>query len=523
MNLVRPYVLPVLRRWPIVLAVALLALAGSAYWSFVVARTSWSATAALTTQSQNRAPEQDAVLSIGYVDYFNQAAYQQTLRAAAQIPAGVVLTAKTGAASPIIYIEASAPSEDLARKSAETAAETFRDDIRNSLVDERAREVRDLQAQVDEAVKQLQSPGVTSAEGNVILDQIRSLQGRITDISSDATNHLKRLQPVAGVASTSRNHVVDLATGAVGGLLLGLVAALALALLDGRVRRTDDLRRLDLTVLGELRRKQRPDDRRLALDRLVNALSVTDGPRASVVAVVGVGTGAAATRFARSLAGAAGARRAGAMLVRADVRSAAAAGPRGFAEFLAGGARLTDLVRPEADGVRVVPAGDLAGRDPFRAMDPDRVREFVAEARRACALTVVLAAPLEVAPESQVVCAAADRVVLVVERGSARIADLRQAVALLAEVGVTAGGAVLDDPTGPESPAEPTPVPEEPASTSVDRRPAVAVDAQTVTLPVTGPKEQPVAREPDSRLVGQTAARGRPAPSDGDGRRPAAK
>jgi hypothetical protein len=35
------------------------------------AKPTWTATTALTTQSQNRAPEQDAVLSIGYVDYFN--------------------------------------------------------------------------------------------------------------------------------------------------------------------------------------------------------------------------------------------------------------------------------------------------------------------------------------------------------------------------------------------------------------------------------------------------------------------
>ena len=74
----------------------------------------------LTTQSQNRAPEQDAVLSIGYVDYINQDTYQQLLRAKSWISSDVVLKGATGPASPIIYIEAVAPMADRARSAADS-------------------------------------------------------------------------------------------------------------------------------------------------------------------------------------------------------------------------------------------------------------------------------------------------------------------------------------------------------------------------------------------------------------------
>ena len=274
----------------------------------------------MTTQSQNRAPEQDAVLSIGYVDYFNQATYQELLRAEAKIPDGVKLTAKTGAASPILYIEAVAPTEAVATSAAQAAADAFRNDVRVSLVAERTQEVSDLQTQVDAAVKQLQRPGVTPAEGNVILDQIRSLQGRITDIGSDATNHLKKLQAEPGVAVSSPSPVLQVALGGLGGLVLGILAALALAVLDNRIRTPSDVRRAGLDTLAEFGPGSDPVRRRLVVERLANTLSAVEGESAVVISVIGVASTNAAPRLAHDLAAASGARRAGSLLVRADLR-----------------------------------------------------------------------------------------------------------------------------------------------------------------------------------------------------------
>ncbi len=95
-------------------------------WSMTKAAAVWTATTALTTQSQTRAPEQDAVLSLGYVDYFNQPTYQQVLRAEATIPAAVTLKAETGAASPIVYIEAMSSLLAVSKSAAQAAADVFR-------------------------------------------------------------------------------------------------------------------------------------------------------------------------------------------------------------------------------------------------------------------------------------------------------------------------------------------------------------------------------------------------------------
>jgi succinoglycan biosynthesis transport protein ExoP len=139
-NALGPDVRPVLRRWPLI-ALVTRSLSPPGYWAYTTAKPTWTATTALTTHSQNREPEQDAVLSIGYVDYFNQDTYQQ-LRAKGVISSDVVLNAATGAASRILYIEAVAPTADRAR----SAASTFRSDIRDALVAKRQQEVNDLQA-----------------------------------------------------------------------------------------------------------------------------------------------------------------------------------------------------------------------------------------------------------------------------------------------------------------------------------------------------------------------------------------
>ncbi len=76
----------VLRRWRLIVALAVLGALAGGLWSMLARSASWTATSALTTQSQTRAPEQDAVLALGYVDYFNQESYQELLRSQTGIP-----------------------------------------------------------------------------------------------------------------------------------------------------------------------------------------------------------------------------------------------------------------------------------------------------------------------------------------------------------------------------------------------------------------------------------------------------
>src|SRR5580765_3944716 len=122
------------RRWLLVVGLAIVGAVGAGVWSTTAAAQAWTGTIALTTQSQNRAPDQDAVLALGYVDFFNQDAYQQVLHAEIGAPAGVRLSAKTGATSPVFYIQATGTSADQVRSLAASAADRFRSDVRNSLI-----------------------------------------------------------------------------------------------------------------------------------------------------------------------------------------------------------------------------------------------------------------------------------------------------------------------------------------------------------------------------------------------------
>lgn len=445
MSPLQHYTKRVLRRWYVVVALTVVGAVVSGIWAMTTATTAWTATAALTTQSQTRAPEQDAVLALGYVDYFNQDSYQQLLRTNAGIPEGVELSAKTGATSPILYIEAAGSDEDAVRAAAAAAAETFRNDVRTSLVDERQRAVADLQKQVDDYVAALQQRGRTPTEMSVILDQIRSLQGNLTEIQSDNTNLLKPLQSVPGTASVAPGPVTEIVTGAVGGALLGVLLALLLAVLDNRLRHGDDVRQgLGVETLAELDRKLAPAQRTRKLENLANALSLVSANGPAVVAVAGIRHSAA--EFARELALSGSARRSGTLLVLADLRTPALRTGRGLVDVLDRRSDVTATRVVDPDGLLVLRAGDPSGRDPHALIEPDRLVEVVQEASALHGLVVLVAPPLLEASEGQVVCAAADQVILVVERGVSSTADAREALTLLRDVRAPVAGVVVDDP-----------------------------------------------------------------------------
>ena len=95
------------RYWWIVLAVVWLAVLG-ALVSTARTPTTYLGRTSLIVSSNDRAPEQDAVLVQGYVSYFNNDAYQQQLIAATGLDAEASLTAQAAAASPILVISATA-------------------------------------------------------------------------------------------------------------------------------------------------------------------------------------------------------------------------------------------------------------------------------------------------------------------------------------------------------------------------------------------------------------------------------
>jgi hypothetical protein len=215
------------------------------------------------------------------------------------------------------------------------------------------------------------------------------------------------------MTSATPSPVTDVVAGALAGAVLGVLLALLLALLDRRLRTARDLsQRLGLPTLADLTeagRDQAGRDRRLA--NLANTLDANGGRSPRTVAVVAARSGRRSSRIARELA-----------------------------EMFA---HQSEAIR-HVDGYRVLlSTGSSAtgGQDPVR---PVRFDELVPPT--ADAVTVVDAPPLLEAAESQTVCATADQVLVVIERGRSRVTDVREALALLAAVNARVAGAVIDSP-----------------------------------------------------------------------------
>lgn len=448
MSPLRKYSLRVAKWWVLVVVLAVAGGALAAVWSIANATTTWTATTALSSQSQLRAPEQDGVLAIGYVDYFNQESYQQLLRAKADVPDDVTLSAQTGASSPIIYVQASGPSEDLVRDAAASATEAFREDVRQSLVAERRRAADDLQGEIDKNVATLNSLARTDVEKNVLLDQIRSLQGRLTEFVADDTNHLKQLQPEPGVSSSTPSPMVDIASGVFGGAVLGILIALAFAVTDRRVRNAEEAQEAaGEPVLAEL---QRGDDSGIRMQNLLNSVTTAESGGTTVVAVVSARRSDGVAAFAHELASAWPARRGGVLHVLADLRSSRRGyeGTPGLVDVLDGRESVFDTAVARADGLWVLPPGDAADLDPYALADPRLVAELLRTASSAVALVVVEAPPVLEAPESQLICAAADQVILLVDEKRTSGDDLSRAVGLLRSAKAHVAGIVIDGTRG---------------------------------------------------------------------------
>lgn len=221
------------RRW-LPLAVMAIALIATLLYS-VVQKPAYTATRALRVESLDRGPEQDAVLAQGYVEYFNLPSSKQVFRAMTRLSPDVTFSARNSATSPILYIEATAPTADLAAASATGLAETFRDEINAQVRASNQRTITDLRAQMSAAQDQLNSLPSGSSESSLIGQDIESLRKGINDLQTTRTNQLTDVLATAGVVNTSPKVLPNLALALVGGLILGIVVALALASAEDRL------------------------------------------------------------------------------------------------------------------------------------------------------------------------------------------------------------------------------------------------------------------------------------------------
>ncbi|MBC2642972.1 MULTISPECIES: hypothetical protein [unclassified Rhodococcus (in: high G+C Gram-positive bacteria)] len=449
------------RRRVLVLVITALAVLG-AVAAVKEAGASYTGRAALIVSSPGRAPEQDAILVVGYVDYFNNGPYQERIRAQAGVPDDVAFAASTAAASPIMYIDATANDPETAATAATAMAGAFRDDVNAVRFAGRADTLDELRQQLDQQRSSPQADPVAMAQ----------LQDRITAIELDTTNELQDQQLAAGVAEQSPSLIRNAVLGLFGGLILGCVAALALDAVSKRLTTAADVRgKIGVETLVEVPRggKPRAEQRREEqFRRLANIVGLADLPRPATLVVTAPRRTEGVAQVVRAIAEHRAIQGERSLILWADLRSSEHTtnvdGAPGVADFLAAVRRpgIAGFIQESAPGaVPEMPPGTEHG-DPYALFTRERFGDLLHHAHNVADVVVVEAPPITEAAEAQVMCAAADAVVLVVERGTTRVPETVEACRLLGQVGSRLLGAVIIDPRcTPRS--VPTPSPDESA------------------------------------------------------------
>jgi capsular polysaccharide biosynthesis protein len=435
------------RYWWIVLAVVCLAVVG-ALVSTARTPTTYLGRTSLIVSSNDRAPEQDAVLVQGYVSYFNNAAYQQQLLAATGVDAKSSLSAEAAAASPILVISATASDPDSAQSAAIAVAQTFKDDINKVHEQKTAAALQTLQDELD------------TARGRNDQIVVGALQERIGQLQADRENVLQELQNRGGVSAQPPPLFNNLVLALAGGLVIGVLAALALARFSPRLRSRHDVAdKIGLNTLVELpgpRTKGAQLRREQRLRQLANILRARlAGP--GVVAVTQAMDCAATHVVARGLAMEWAAQGYATVMVRFG-------GGRASLPSRIGETTPPGPVEASASLSRMragpVPGMSILDMRPRLAAGAPRLPAMkmteLLELEQLVGAFIIIETPAVLdSAEAQAASLAADVTILVIDTPVAKVPETREAVGVLRQPGVVLLGAVLapvrdeeDDPDG---------------------------------------------------------------------------
>lgn len=427
------------QRWKLVAAcVALALLAATAYT--LTSHPSYTARSALILAG--RAPEQDALTVQGFVSIFNDAPTIDRLMAAADIPHDVEFEARTAAASPILIIEATAAQPDIAQDAAENMAKAFRTDINVTQQEGKQRYLDSLRQQLSR-ISPIAPSGVPDP-------YFATLQDRIDNIDSDTTNQLQLFQPRQGIEEKTPHLKVNLILGAVGGLVIGSLLAMALAAWSRRVKTAADLRdRTGIDVMVEVptrdsgRRRPPFDDR---IRTLANIIGARNPPTPLVIAVAGTDSGPAAREVAEALSVSLALQGRRTVLVYADNGASEPETGPGFNGLLANSSAVESALFDDGatDFLQILPAGPAVA-DRHSTATRERIDGVFGELRRKGFKAVVVAAPPAGEADAQLLCAAADATILVVVKGSSRFTDVSSSADVLEAMHASVLGAVLVD------------------------------------------------------------------------------
>jgi succinoglycan biosynthesis transport protein ExoP len=387
-----------------------------------------------------RTPEQDAVMILGYLTLFNDPATIPRLRTTTKIPEDVTFEARTAAASPILTIEATADDPKTAQEAAKDMAEAFRADI-NAV---QGAGSRDHAAELESKLKEV-PPVNPDGSANAYY---ASLQERIDTIRSGG-NELQLLQPRVGVTENRPSIVLNLVAGAVGGLLLGILAALGLAALSTRLTNAADLRDktgveplVEVPAAGSVERDRLRQDR---LRTLANLVSLEDLPKPTVIALTDSRGDRGARDIAEALAELSAQQGGRTVLIYADNDPSQPAGSAGFNDALADSSLAHEvLIDGDVESLKILPAGSTLA-DRYSMVTRERIVAVLDELRTDADTIIVAAPAIADTTDAQLVCGAADVTILVVTRRSSRAGDVTSAAEALAKAHAFPWAAVLID------------------------------------------------------------------------------
>jgi tyrosine-protein kinase Etk/Wzc len=207
------------------------------------------------------------------------------------------------------------------------------------------------------------------------------------------------------------------------------------------------VQRLGLATLAEFDRRADASTRTRKLANLANALRLGSADAENkIVAVVSARRSAHPSLLAEELVAFLAARRTSALLVMTDMVSRqdrSVFGP-GLVEVLADQGRLRSTILRRPGGWDVLPTGQPPAGESFAAFTPDRLAAVMNQVSADYEVVVVDVPPVLDASESQLICAEADLVIIVADRGRTRVRDVREAVTLLTDVGAPLSGVVID-------------------------------------------------------------------------------
>ena len=312
-------------------------------------------------------------------------------------------------------------------------------------------------------------------------NQLNSLTGRLNELTTTTVGAGSIISDARlPDTPTSPNPLLNMATGAMAGLLLGVALAFARERLDRRVRSAADVRnRARINVLAALDERTTPhfDDvlqpygpGGRVFNRLRNEVLATLTPGDRVIVVTGASRGSATTLVAANLAAALARTGSDVVLIGAHLpdsvvdaaplaRMLGVAPMPGLSDLLAGRIGMVKAMQrtPRIPSLRVITTGGTATAAGL--MQSQRLRDTLEALRRQAGYVVIEAPSTSSSADAQSLASLADAAILAVELRRARRPALLDAAEQLRRVGTPLLGAVvlprLTGMRGPEDAPQP--------------------------------------------------------------------